>query len=63
MTRRAWAYQYRRWLPGLGEDEHGRRTLIIPLVPGLFCLIIALRSCGCSVCRALLPGATPGREG
>jgi hypothetical protein len=49
--RRWWFSRARWWLPALSSDEYGRRTLVLPLVPGLLVLVIALWTCKCDDCE------------
>ncbi len=52
---RFWTYSREGWtpdhrfLPYLGSDEYGRRTLVLP-IPFSGYLVIAYRTCRCSDC-------------
>jgi hypothetical protein len=49
--RRAWVTRARWWFLALSSDEYGRRTLVIPLMPGLLALVVAMWTCGCDDCE------------
>lgn len=48
---RAWFSRGRWWYPLVSADEYGRRTVVLPLLPGLLALILALWTCDCDDCE------------
>ena len=55
MSARAWTYAReewdppKRWLPYRGGDEHGRRTIVLPIPFGGYA-VVAYRTCHCRDC-------------
>ncbi|WP_436701839.1 hypothetical protein [Nocardioides sp. BYT-33-1] len=45
-----WFGRYRLFWPIVSGDEYGRRTLAVPLIPGLLAVVVPLWTCRCSEC-------------